>query len=115
MSHHEWGDKDFDWEGLDAAGRFIVKYCRRAANLIITFKEKYGTLREQVFWSEGGGLSDAEFQYKEYIYGKAHLLAVKKWPHLTQEILEDVECPEAIPGFNQLVRDENKYYPFSGE
>ena len=42
---HTWGDKDFDWDALNAAGDELYNYCRRWGRVGLHVKEKYGTLR----------------------------------------------------------------------
>ena len=42
---HTWGDKDFDWDGLNDAGSYIARRCRRRAWFHLHWKEKYGSLR----------------------------------------------------------------------
>ena len=45
MPTHYWGEKDFDWAGLDDALKIIVRYLRRGRISIWQYKEKYGTIR----------------------------------------------------------------------
>ena len=43
--YHEWGDEDFDWKALDAAGYYLERRVMQFARMGIWTKEKYGTLR----------------------------------------------------------------------
>lgn len=46
MAYHEWGEKDFDWKGLDAAGDYIGDNLVRWGRVNVRdVKEKYGSLR----------------------------------------------------------------------
>lgn len=60
---HDWGDEDFDWAGLNKAGRMITDICRRYARLGGQSKEKYGTLR---FYAAFGWLSLHSLFYPGY-------------------------------------------------
>lgn len=124
---HEWGDKDFDWHGLNAAGSFIARYCMHKARLKIHWKEKYGTLRIEWLSSCLFGYSPVHnLVYPGYLYYKwpswvmkidrglgsvlrvlritnliagyqlktlnrALARAVEYWPHLKDEIEDDVK------------------------
>ncbi len=42
---HQWGDKDFDWEGLDQVVRYVDKRLKRWRIDVRQTKEKFGCLR----------------------------------------------------------------------
>ncbi len=43
--YHDWSEKDFDWNALNDACRYLEVNCRRWARMGIWTKEKYGTMR----------------------------------------------------------------------
>ena len=49
---HDWSEKDFDWEGLSAAGAMISEYLERH-RVGCHWKEKYGTLRLTPYFFTG--------------------------------------------------------------
>lgn len=52
MSHHCWGDPEFDWKGLAACERILHSICVRRGRIGGTIKEKYGELRYYAtFWA----------------------------------------------------------------
>ena len=53
MSIHWWGDKDFDWKGLDGAIRIIYFWTHNFGRLGGQLKEKFGGVRFYVFFSDG--------------------------------------------------------------
>ena len=50
---HKWGEKDFDWCGLDEAMLMIVKDLKRWRIGVRDYKEKWGTVRIycQIGWN----------------------------------------------------------------
>jgi len=45
LKMHNWGDKDFDWDGLEKAISYISKRFRKYKIGVRQAKEKYGTAR----------------------------------------------------------------------
>lgn len=90
MTYHEWGDKSFDWKSLWEACNYIQKTTKRYSGLDVMMKEKYGTLRfEFIFlW----GISEYKWisAYQFYILYLVIKRACRKWPHIKEEILEDL-------------------------
>jgi hypothetical protein len=54
MADHQWGEEDFDWEGLNDCVYIVKSTCVRWGRLGGQSKEKYGTLR---FYAQFGNLS----------------------------------------------------------
>src|ERR1700677_1913581 len=138
MSHHEWGEEGFDWNGLDDAGRIVQDACRRYGRFGGQVKEKWGCLR---FYAHFSGFSLHAIFYPGYVYCQfpkwlwnldctlsrtvfkplhgvtywwqtkvynwAYQLALKKYPHLRDEILCDADFPELITGGMEV---HNKYW-----
>jgi hypothetical protein len=116
---HVWGDKDFDWEGLEAAMRGIVKELKFVRIPVRDFKEKWGTARIycQLGWYSVHDIIYPGYAYSKfpqwlwdfdiyhgteivpflcnwlvlpihkYCYRRAYKRAIKKYPHLREEIL----------------------------
>lgn len=131
MVEHFWGDKDFDWEGLNKAGAELDRFCRRWGRIGLHWKEKYGCLRAYTncaFVSEYNFLHSLVYpghaylrskiiswldqtlaikglawllcpiliKYQFWIYKKGYQKIIKKYPHLKQEITEDMDYPEVL-------------------
>ena len=133
MTYHEWGDDDFDWDGLYAAALFIGDYTRKwSLGCSLMSKEKYGTIRYEHLFPPGvsvrvgfqivlpffrkksvyfdGGLPIILFDWstcritrlwrqwgwKMVLRGTRK--AVEKWPHLEDEIMEDLAVNEWLVG-----------------
>lgn len=121
---HNWGDDNVDWEGISKAAYYIGHICIRYGRIRITdMKEKYGTVR--VYASFGwhslfsvyrphyyfttkynrwmdkvpmGWMNWFVLPYQSVIYRLAYKKALKKWPHLRDEILDDADYPEYLKG-----------------
>lgn len=138
MTHHEWGDKDFDWKGLDDCCNIIITICRRYGRFGGQIKEKYGTIRFSSYmgyislhsliypgyawsqfpkwlwsfdiWYSGPFLQKyfgkMIFWWQRKVYNYAYQKAVKKYPHLKDEILCDADFPEYIIPYGQEVHDK---------
>ena len=52
MPHHHWGDEDFDWDSLYKAETELRRIMKRYGRIGIHSKEKYGTLRFDIFFCE---------------------------------------------------------------
>lgn len=52
-------------------------------------------------------INKAWIPYQYWIYSRAYLLAIKKWPHLRAEILCGADSPEMIKGICKQRQDEN--------
>lgn len=126
MTHHEWGDKDFDWKGLDEALNLLDGYLRKYGRMTVSVKEKYGTarvscyfhyepmdflcrrLRRGIFrtislkiagWSIYQNTIGALIRsYQIFIYNRAYQKAVRKYPHLKHELFCDIDHPEFVKG-----------------
>lgn len=53
MSHHIWGDKTFDWHGLNEAIHYIDDFCTKYGFIQVTSKEKWGQADIYVYWWDG--------------------------------------------------------------
>jgi hypothetical protein len=126
--YHIWGEEGFDWDGLNAAGNYIQYYCTKYGRIGIHQKEKYGTLRVDAYFTStvhdvicpgyyftrypNDTLRDLDYffsehsrwlfkpfnAYQRFIYRLVYKRAVKKWPHLIEEILIDADHPELLQG-----------------
>lgn len=140
MTFHIWGQKDFDWKGLDGAVNYVESYSRRWGRIGGSAKEKFGCLR---FYAVFGGLSLHTLFYPEYyyskfpkwlwnldvlyvgpfldkllgkpfvlwqkfIYNRAYQGALKRWPHIRPEILNDADYLEWIVGASKVVETETE-------
>ena len=94
MVIHMWGD-GFDFNTLREAERFIVQYVNDNSECYLSSKEKYGIIRYEFLCPkdvtiEYGSEEDMQIKIegKRVLYKAVHL-AVKKYPSVKQEILED--------------------------
>lgn len=122
---HSYYDEDadkIDWEGIDAAATYIGENCKKWGRInVVQYKEKFGTVR---VYCNFGWYDLASFTYPGYVrykypwmrYIKLHYLnfliipvqtqiyryfyaqSVKKYPHLTEEILRAADWPEYLQG-----------------
>lgn len=53
MATHFWGDKDFDWEGLNKVMRYIYNYVYKRSLVRVSMKEKFGTIRYEWIFIPG--------------------------------------------------------------
>jgi hypothetical protein len=53
MTHHDWSDKDFDWNALYDAERIVHFWAWRIGRVGGQLKEKFGTLRYYCQFSDG--------------------------------------------------------------
>lgn len=119
---HSWGDEWFQQYGEDLrdAEIWISKFFYRVTkgNMSISMKEKWGSLRyEYIMTPRSDWYRENPFTEELGMYNALQLFgwelltiiiyrAVKKWPHLEHELMEDLACHE------NLVGDEiaNKYW-----
>lgn len=134
MSYHYWGDKDFNWDELYNAQRWIANYVKCWSRCSLISKEKYGTIRYEYIVPPGGHVMCYKFaiyrpwkrrvtikgrscSYRPLLWSwntcwiyrlwerlgwkilkKAVFKAVEKWPHLKDELLEDLASNEKLVG-----------------
>lgn len=102
MAYHVWGDKWPHWDDLNDAVDYIGRYCWALGRIHGYSKEKYGTVRFDVFFSSNWLLR----KWQQLVYVAVHLRALKKWPHLREEILSEAEYKELFP--LSICREANK-------
>ena len=125
---HRWGDENVDWEGIDAAARFIGERLRRWGRVgVHQYKEKWGEVRVYCSfgWSQVHDITHPGHAYGRYpkwlwrldcrlgwllarplnwlvlpfhkwLYRRTYRQAVKRWPHLRDEILCAADWPELL-------------------
>lgn len=104
MPCHIWGDDWPHWKELYEAQDFIYEHTYRWSRCRLSSKEKYGTIRyEYVFppytvtWSKSplqhywmnSRLAGLWANFGWYMCGRAIKKAIKRWPHLEDELCED--------------------------
>jgi hypothetical protein len=97
MTFHHWSDKDFDWRGLDEAIDYIDKYITRwglGTIRVLQAKEKFGLAR--IYVSVNSNMFT--MWYARLVYKYAYRKAVRKFPTLRDEILEDADYSEWLKG-----------------
>ena len=122
MPSHHWDDKDFDWKALYSAESYGSNFMKRFGNIGVDSKEKYGTIRWNLFLFDGSLHSFTHpgyhyVQYPKWMYKFATKRYLKflcpiitnyqklivrlafrnmcnKWSHIVKEILCD--APEDI-------------------
>lgn len=119
MVAHDWFDKDFDFEELYKAEHWIAKQVKRLSGCYLLSKEKYGTIRyEHIVPPKGspyylrGRINIGKYmwcwntcwlyrkweQFGWFVTKHVVFRAVKKWPHLKDELLEDLAGNEELVG-----------------
>jgi hypothetical protein len=129
---HFYGDEDFKyWADLDKAAVFIGDVCRTWGRISVRqVKEKYGTVRvycslycenlHDLFYPGYVYIQHKPYRlwtfpffvwlrfltrpYQKFVYRLAYQLAVKKWPHITKEILCCADWPELLKGLGYEYR-----------
>lgn len=117
MSHHSWGEKDFDWRGLDDAILFIHLRLTRAG-FEVSSKEKWGNADIYAHLWDGTiftaipyswrrlfprALRMIDFRFGDFLrfvkilplihslqniwYCRVYDEALTKWPHIKEEIV----------------------------
>ena len=123
MPSHYWGDEDFDWNSLYEAERELRHIMIRYGRIGVHSKEKYGTLRFEIFFCDGTLHSITHPGYVRSRYPKwlwrfdldyrplrfltplinfwqklvlqyAFTIVCNKYPHIRDEIIND--APENI-------------------
>lgn len=132
MPSHYWGDESFDWDALHKAIDLISSVCRRFGRIGMHPKEKYGTMRDQLYPFDGSlysvikpgyvyvrwpkwlyrldqkickpvleytGIAFLMIKWQMVVYNFAVQRACKKWPHIIDEIVSDLDGYEWVkPG-----------------
>jgi hypothetical protein len=124
---HQWGDEDFDWNGLNDAIFYMHKRMKTYARIGVHSKEKYGRAVLNCYFVDTPHSLiwpgyvynqypykwmwnlDVDYGYKllyytgiwyivskwqKFIFVDTYRRAVKKWPHLKDEILCDAHPME---------------------
>lgn len=83
---HRWDDEDVDWGGIDSAANYIGDYCYRYGRLGGSTKEKYGTVRYYVHFTQ--------LSLHNLIYPKHHYIQFPKWLiYLDNKVVEPILSP----------------------
>ena len=132
MAIHYWGEKDFDWNGLDTAIGYIALNLRKWGRVsVFDYKEKFGMARiycclgwrsllsiTHPGWHHYGpypkwlvtfdifvlsNIIPLLFNwiivpYHKWLYRRLYANAVKKWPHLREEILYCADWHDLLKG-----------------
>lgn len=132
---HMWGDKDFDWKGLDQAQQDLYLICTKLGRVGGQMKEKFGELRFyaqfcglslQAFFYPGyvrtmfphklnrmsellaeyTGLSFLFTKYQKLMYKVGYRYILRKYPHLRREIGSGADYPHLFAHKIVETRDE---------
>lgn len=112
---HSWNDKWFEKYGDDLykAQRYVTSQVKKYSACHLMSKEKFGTIRYEWIFPPGGGLFyrhwysrfwiesrlyDLWRNYGWYITKRAVYSAIKKYPHLKDELLSDLASNEGLVG-----------------
>ncbi len=130
MTHHFWGDDDFDWASLNEAITYICETCRVWGRLPVYGKEKWGNGDFYAYWWGGTvtelvnpvvlgkigmpywlyeldlkyshrvvkplGIYRIFVKYQEWVYRRAFRQAIKRWPHIREELLGGMNDSELL-------------------
>lgn len=118
MPYHDWSEETFDWDSLYKAERLANKLMKRLGRIGVHSKEKFGTLRWDIYLFNGTLHS---FTHPGYVYSQypkwlwifdcnykplrflkfivvpwqklvvklTFSILVKKYPHIVDEIISD--------------------------
>lgn len=102
---HHWKDKNVDWSGLYDAAYYIATYLGRYGRIhVMDYKEKWGEVRVYILWGMEdrwipySRLNPILIPYQKWIYRRAYANAIRKWPHLRNEILNGADWQELLEG-----------------
>lgn len=119
---HRWGDPGVPWKDIEDAAEYIGLGLRRWGRIAVSdYKEKYGTVR--VYCSLGWynlhsvthpgyacyrwlwtsrvpmtWLNWAVVPFQKWLYRRYYHSALKRWPHLREEILSCADYHELLVG-----------------
>lgn len=121
---HVWGDENVDWDGINEAALYIGTTLIRYGRVPVTdMKEKWGTVRvyltfgwwtlytvirpnymwvpKHLKWANKIPMHWLNFiivPLQMKLYRIVYKRAIKKWPHLKEEIISDADYPELLEG-----------------
>ncbi|NBP13534.1 hypothetical protein EBU95_03930 [bacterium] len=135
MPHHNWKDKDFDWNALNSAINYCMGFWKKWGRIGTHGKEKYGTFRDHIYLWDGSiyqlfypgyvrvkpgfwhfwyfkvdyrfgvyffkytKILKAVHWYQSQIYNYAIQKMCKKYPHIIDELVSDLDGYEMVkPG-----------------
>lgn len=88
---HFWGDPNVDWRGIGEAAHYIGEFIERWGRMtVLQTKEKWGM---SCVYCHG-----PRNWWQRFIYRLAYRIAIRKWPHLRQEILNGADWDETLKG-----------------
>lgn len=97
---HKWGSPGVDWKGINDAAYELATFFRRWGRMhVLGYKEKWGEVRVSValgYWGVPLWVNKLVVPYHEFIYRLGYKMAIKKRPHLTDEIIEGADYPELL-------------------
>lgn len=86
---HTWGDKDVDWQGINDAADWIGEQLQSHNKYwVYQVKEKWGMAVVYCNYPHS--------KRAEKFYRNTYKKAIKKWPHLTEEILSGADWSEFL-------------------
>lgn len=107
MAYHDWGD-GFDFHKLDDAMHFIYKASKAFLGMGIMMKEKYGTIRYEMF--HGYGSIRGLYFIQRFVFECILFVACIKFYSHRAEILDDILADyDGRPWFAVLFIKENPW------
>ena len=98
---HVWGEEGVDWEGIGDAADEIGESLRKWGGIYVSCtKEKWGCACVYMHFGvyRLGKLNHLIIPYQQLVYRLVYWLALRKRPHLKQEIIAGADFPELIGG-----------------
>jgi hypothetical protein len=96
---HDWSDRSVDWEGIGDAAEEIGDRLRSWGGIYVSCtKEKWGCACVYMHFGvyRAGYLNYLIVPYQQLVYRLVYWLALRKRPHLRQEIIQGADYPELI-------------------
>ena len=89
---HHYGKPGVDWKSINEAAEYIADYLEKYGRMaVLDYKEKFGTVRVYCtfgyHWMPSPLNKWIVIPYHEWIYRRAYIGVLRKYPNIREEIL----------------------------
>lgn len=123
---HKWGDKNFDWNALDNAGRDLNFIFKTFGRIGLHWKEKWGCLRTSTYFFDGSlhSLTHPSYVYSQYpkwlwtfnVYYSRYffkytglLFLIRHWQYIVYTLGYTYICIKYLHIVNEIMHDAENY------